>query len=156
MVTRQPKCRFLHGVFYAPSFSKATVPKLQTVFMADACHLNFGKYTMFLCYGVTANSNMSVVGFAIIFGNENTLGWKEFWQFILCTHPSIDRGDITIISNQDKGIKSTIKDVLQSVGHFFCSWHRRKNIILVGQNKIRHNKPTMDKRVGRTKHPRRG
>ncbi len=27
---------------------------------------------------------------------------------------------------------------------------------LVGQNKIRHNKPTMDKRVGRTKYPCRG
>ncbi len=27
---------------------------------------------------------------------------------------------------------------------------------LVGQNKIRHDKPTMDKRVGRTKCPRRG
>ncbi len=27
---------------------------------------------------------------------------------------------------------------------------------IVGQNKIRHNKPTMDKRVGRTKYPRRG
>jgi hypothetical protein len=122
---------FLHGVFYAPSFSKATAPKLQTVFMADACHLNFGKYTMFLCYGVTTNSNMWPVGFAIIFGNENALGWKEFWWFfILPMHPSINRGDVTIISDQDKGIKSTIKDVLQSVGHFFCSWHRHKNIIL--------------------------
>jgi hypothetical protein len=58
---------FLNGVFYAPSFSKATIPKLQTVFMVDACHLNFGKYTMFSCYSVTANSNMSPVGFAIIF-----------------------------------------------------------------------------------------
>jgi hypothetical protein len=45
-------------------------------------------------------------------------------------HPSIDRGDITIIFDQDKGIKSAIKHVLQSVGHFFCSWHRCKNIIL--------------------------
>ena len=26
----------------------------------------------------------------------------------------------------------------------------------VGQNKIPHNKPMMDKRVGRTKYPRRG
>ncbi len=59
-----------------PSFSKANVPELQAVFMADACHLNFG--TMFLCYGVTTNSNMLPVGFAIIFGNENALGWKEF------------------------------------------------------------------------------
>ncbi len=97
---------FLHGVFYASSFSKATIPELQTVLMVDACHLNFGKYTMFLCYGVTANSNMLPVGFEIIFGNENTLGWKEFWRFILCMHPSIDRGDITIISDQDKGINS--------------------------------------------------
>jgi hypothetical protein len=85
---------------------------------------------MFSCYGVTANANMLLVGFAIIFGNENASSWKEFWQFILCTHPSIDRGEVTIISDQDKGIKSTIKEVLQSVGHFFCSWHQCKNIVL--------------------------
>ncbi len=29
-------------------------------------------------------------------------------------------------------------------------------VFLVGQNKIHHNKPTMDKCVGRTKYPRRG
>ncbi len=121
---------FLYEVFYAPSFSKATVPELQTVFMADACHLNFGKYTMFSCYGVTANANMSLVGFAIIFGNKNASSWKEFWRFILCMHPSIDRGEVIKISDQEKGIKSAIKEVLQSIGHFFCSWHQRKNIIL--------------------------
>ncbi len=87
------KGHFLHGVFYVPSFSKATVPKLQTVFMADACRLNFGKYTMFSCYGVTANANMLPVGFAIIFGNENVSSWKDFWRFVLCTHPLIDRGE---------------------------------------------------------------
>jgi len=70
--------QFFHGVFFTPSFTKKTVPKLQTLFMADACHLNFGKYTLFVCYGVTANANMSPVGFAIIFGNENGASWKEF------------------------------------------------------------------------------
>jgi hypothetical protein len=34
--------RFLHGVFFTPSFSQKTVVELQTLFMADACHLNFG------------------------------------------------------------------------------------------------------------------
>jgi hypothetical protein len=121
---------FLHGVFSAPSFSKATVPELQTVFMVDACHLNFRKYTIFSCYGVTANANMLLVGFAIIFGNENVSSRKDFWRFILCTHPSINRGEVTIILDQDKDIKSAIEEVLQSVGHFFCSWHRRKNIIV--------------------------
>jgi hypothetical protein len=49
--------RFFHSVFFTPSFTKTTVPKLQTLFTADACHLNFGKYTLFACYGVTANAN---------------------------------------------------------------------------------------------------
>ena len=53
--------RFFHGVFFTPSFTKTTVPKLQTLFMADACHLNFGKFTLFACYGVTANATMSTV-----------------------------------------------------------------------------------------------
>ena len=35
--------RFLHGVFFTPSFAQKTVPELQTFFMADACHLNFSK-----------------------------------------------------------------------------------------------------------------
>jgi hypothetical protein len=76
-----PKCvdvSFLHGIFFAPSFSQATVPELQRLVMADACHLNFGKYTLYSCYGITANANMFPVGFAIVFGNENLLSWKEF------------------------------------------------------------------------------
>ncbi len=60
---------FLDGVMFAPSIVQKTVPHLQKMYMADACHLNFGKYTLFSCYGVTANSNMSPVGFAIIFRN---------------------------------------------------------------------------------------
>ena len=70
--------RFLHGLFFMSSFLQKTVPELQTLFMADACHLNFGKYTIFACNGVTVNANMLPVGFALIFGNENGASWKEF------------------------------------------------------------------------------
>jgi hypothetical protein len=56
--------------------------------------------------------------------------WKEFWQFIVKTHPSMNRADITVITDQDKGSTGAIKQILPSVGHFFCSWHRRKNIII--------------------------
>jgi len=113
----------------APSFAKATVPHLQKVFMADACHLNFGKYTLFSCYGVTANSNASPVVFAIIFGNESTSTWRQFWKYALELHPSIDSGDITMITDQDKGQKNDITHYLKSFGHFHCSYHRRQNII---------------------------
>jgi len=121
--------RFLHGVFFTHSFLQKTVPELQTLFMADACHLNFGKYTMFTCYGITANANMSPVGFAIIFGNENSASWKEFWRFIVRTHPSINRTNVTIVTDQDKGSMGAIEELVLAVGHFFCAWHRRKNII---------------------------
>jgi hypothetical protein len=121
--------RFFHGVFFTPSFTKKTVPKLQTLFMADACHLNFGKYTLFACYGVTANADMSPVGFAIIFGNENGASWKEFWEFIHRTHPSMNRPNVTIVTDQEKGSMGAISDVMKDCGHFFCVWHRRQNII---------------------------
>jgi hypothetical protein len=98
--------------------------------MDDACHLNFGKYTMFSCYGITANSYMLHVCFAIIFGNKNSSSWKDFWWFILKKHSLIDRGEVTIITNQDKGVKAAIKEIHGLVGHFFCSGHQWKNIIL--------------------------
>ena len=121
--------RFLHGVFFTPSFLQKTVPELQTLFMADVCHLKFGKYTMFACYGVTENANMSPVSFANIVGNENGASWKEFWRFIFQTHPLINRADITIVTDQDKGSMGAIEEFMPSVGHFFCSWHCCQNII---------------------------
>jgi hypothetical protein len=96
--------------------------------MADACHLNFGKYTLFSCYGVTANSNMSPVAFAILFGNKNTSNWTKFWDYVLKLHPSMNSGDIAIITDQDKGQKNAIARHLQRAGHFHCAWHHCKNI----------------------------
>ncbi len=44
---------FLGRVMFPPLFVQKTIPHLQKTYMADACHLNFGKYTLFSCYGVT-------------------------------------------------------------------------------------------------------
>ena len=46
----QEGTRFFHGVFCTPSFSQKTVPKLQTLFMADVCHLNFGKSNIYVLW----------------------------------------------------------------------------------------------------------
>ena len=83
----QNRLQFLNGIFFAPSFVKQTVPHLQKVFMADACHLHFGKYTLFLCHGMTANSNASPVAFAILFGNENTSTQRQCWKYCLELNP---------------------------------------------------------------------
>ena len=115
--------KFPNGIFFAPSFAQPTVPHKQKVFMADACHLNFRKYTLFSCYGVAAKSNTSPVAFAIIFGNKSTSTWRQFWKYALELHPSLDAGDITIITDQDKGQKNAIDHYLKSIGHFHFSYH---------------------------------
>jgi hypothetical protein len=97
--SKEDEVQFLDGVLFAPSFVVKTVPHLQQTFMADACHLNFGKYTLFSCYGVTANSNMSPVAFAILFGNENTANWSKFWEFVVRLHPTLDSEKNTVITD---------------------------------------------------------
>jgi hypothetical protein len=120
---------FLDGIFFSPSFSQGTVPQLQRLMMADACHLNFGKYTLYSCYGITANANMFPVGFAIIFGNENLLSWKAFWKFVVELHPSVNQRDVTIVTDQDKGLEKAIAEEVTQVTNFHCSFHRSQNII---------------------------
>jgi hypothetical protein len=65
-----PPCKFLTGIFIAPSTSKNQVPILQEVIQADATHTSFGKYTLYSAYATTANGNKSALGFAMLLGNE--------------------------------------------------------------------------------------
>ena len=69
------------------------------------------------------------MGFAILFGNENGTNWKQFWEFIVTTHPCINRAEVTIVTDQDKGQLNAIEQFVKNAGHFHCSWHRRQNII---------------------------
>jgi hypothetical protein len=123
------RLQILNWIFFAPLFVKRTVSQLQKVFMADTCHLHFGKYMLFSCYGLTANYNASPVAFAILVGNKNISTWSQFWKYCLDLHPCIDSGNITIITNQDKGQKNAISEYLRSVGHFHCLFHCPQNII---------------------------
>jgi hypothetical protein len=55
---------FLCGIFLSISGAKNTVPLLQTVYQADAAHMNFGKYTLYSCYGITANCMLLLESFS--------------------------------------------------------------------------------------------
>ena len=57
---------FLSGVFLSIAPAIDSVPLLQTVYQADAAHTNFGKYTLYSCYGISANCNAFSVAMAII------------------------------------------------------------------------------------------
>ena len=77
-----PDRRFLLGICFATLASTTTVPYLQKVVQADAAHMQIGKYTLFSAYGKSANGNMSPTAFAILFGNEDTVSWTIFWEFV--------------------------------------------------------------------------
>jgi hypothetical protein len=91
--------------------------------------MSFGKYTLYSCYGTTANCNTYPVAFGILFGNEDKEGWMVFWDFAKSVHPSIDDTRVTIIDNQAKGLTQSIAEVLPLMGHFHCSYHRHQNIL---------------------------
>jgi hypothetical protein len=120
--------QFCGGIFFSMSYSSKVVPYLQDVFQADAAHMNFGKYTLFSCYGATANGNTSPIAFAVLFGNEDKAGWEEYWKFALQLHPSLNHFTKTFITDQAKGLVESIKKILPEAGHFHCSYLRKKNI----------------------------
>ena len=130
--TKTDNWRFVHGIVFATSTSKRTAPNLQEVIQADAAHMNFGKYTLYSAYGTTANAQSSPIAFAILFGNEDKSSWITFWKFALSVHPWLADGEgrgLTIVTDQDKGSRVAIEDVLPGCFNFFCSFHRRQNIM---------------------------
>ena len=70
--------KFLSGIMFATLNAQRMVPHLQRVFRADACHISFEKYTLYSCYGTTANGNTSPFAFGIHFGNEDKDGKLQF------------------------------------------------------------------------------
>lgn len=93
------------------SFSQHAVLYLQDVLQVDAVRCSFGKYTLYLCYGTTANCNMAPVAFAILFSNEDEVGWEAFWKFALKHHPRLNHYSKTYITDQAKGLVDLVKEV---------------------------------------------
>ena len=96
---------------------------------SNAAHTNFGKYTLYSCYGISANCNAFPVAMAIIFGNEDKEGWSLFWKFASTIHPSLNHPSVTIITDQQKGSVEAMAEVIPDPVNFFCSYHRQKNIL---------------------------
>jgi len=123
--------KFVIGVFFSTSGVRKMVPHLQKVFQADAAHMSFGKYTLYSCYGTTANGATSAVGFSTHFANESKEVWEIFWNYVKHTRTSMDYHKNTLITNQAKGLVESIHKVLPAVDHFHCSYHKRQNIMKV-------------------------
>ena len=97
---------------------------LKQVIQADAAHISFGKYTLFSAYAATANSNMSPIAFAILFGGETANNWSLFWKYAVTLHPTINHPAVTIISDQNLGCIAALAMHVPQAHHFHCAWHR--------------------------------
>ncbi len=123
---KEPK--FVTGVFFSTIPARTVVSLLQTAYQADAAHMNFGQYTLFLCYGTTANSNAFPIALAIVFGNEAKDSWVKLWQFAKGVHPCLNTPQSTIIMDQAKGSVEAICEILPLAKNFYCSYHHCQNI----------------------------
>jgi hypothetical protein len=61
--------------------------------------MSFGSYTLYSAYANMANGNMSALGLAMLFGNEDKDYWTQFWKFIKKTHPIVDQPNKTILTD---------------------------------------------------------
>ncbi len=104
------------------------LPFLQDGIQADGAHMLFGKYTLFSAYTNFANGAMVSLGFAILFGNEDTSNWIRFWKFIKFIHPIVNQPTKTVITDQDMGSLKSIRQILPEAGLFHCAFHRGQNI----------------------------
>jgi hypothetical protein len=120
--------KFVLGKFFSTMPARSVAPLLQTAYQADAAHLNFGKYTLFLCYGTTAISNTFPFALVIVVGNKTKDSWVKFWQFAKGVHPCLNTAQTTNISNQAKGSIEAIHKILPLAKNFYCSYHCCQNI----------------------------
>jgi hypothetical protein len=79
MLQSNPHTLFVSGLFLSLLTAQETTPLLQTVYQADAAHMNFGKHTPYSCNGLTANCNGFPVFIGIVFGNKDKEGLTMFW-----------------------------------------------------------------------------
>ncbi len=114
--------------FFSTLPARTIVPLLQTAYQANAAHMNFGKYTLLLCYGTTTNSNTFPIALAIVFGNETKDSWVKFWQFAKGVHPCLNTPQTTIITDQAKGSVDVIHEILPLAKNFYCLYHHCQNI----------------------------
>ena len=120
--------KFLTGILIAMSVSKSMFQTTQEVVQADGAHTLFGKYTLFSAYTTTANGNMANIALGILFGNEDTKNWTVFWNFVRKIHPTNNRPQVTLMTDQDKGSIKSVQECIPEAFNFHCSYHRRENI----------------------------
>jgi hypothetical protein len=98
----EEESEFFTGIIFSPKYATDAVPELQQCVQVDACHMQFGKYTLYSAYGITTNCNtfpIVPIAFGILFGNKCKEGWTEFFSVVEEWHPTLNVFQTTFISD---------------------------------------------------------
>ncbi len=91
--------------------------------------LQFRKIHLIFMLWNYSHCNTAPVAFAILFGNEDKVGWDAFLKFTLIHHVGLNHYSKTYITDQAKSLVESVKGIMNEAGHFHCLYHRRKNIL---------------------------
>ena len=58
------------------------------------------------------------------------MSWSKFWKFAVEVHPSLNRPEVTIITDQCKGSIGAIRKYVPHAFNFHCSYHRLSNVLV--------------------------
>ena len=98
------------------------------VMCSDAAHVKWGSCTLYSVNGVSSNYNAVSLCQAIIAGNENEMGCKLVFDFLMNNFPNLNHQEYTMITDRDKGLNSAMALSRLKIRSFFCTFHRADNI----------------------------
>ncbi|MGH3054385.1 MAG: hypothetical protein ACRDL7_05345, partial [Gaiellaceae bacterium] len=128
VIGNNPSDRFVKAVMFSPAPTMQCAEQLLHLHALDACHLSWGNATLYSAYSLNSNKNAVCLSHSIVFGNEDYESWKTFLTFVRRCYPTLNASHVTIVSDQDKGIKRAVEEVMSFASHFYCAKHRAENV----------------------------
>lgn len=105
----------------------------------DAAHLKCKEGgVVFVASTISGNKDVCIVAFA--FGNvEDGANWSWFLRNLIRDENFIDRNDVVVMSDREKGLHNAVSSILPTLPHSFCVVHLKKNVKTYYKTELKGN-----------------
>ena len=117
----------MYGYVYSGRYVHRMLPTLKELFCVDGAHMK-GKMkgTLLSLWGYDANDHLINVALSFVYANEDEKRWTDFLKIVKSWYPSLNTS--VWLSDGDKGLAPTMKNVFPSVNHLMCYRHVADNV----------------------------
>jgi len=109
--------KFVTGFLFISSVAIQLVGELLDVFACDGAHVDWDSFTLYSIYGLSSDGHTFNIGHALLFGNEDTEGWKTFLSFAK-RYVAIDLNGNTMFCDQQKGLRAELPSLWMNSRRF--------------------------------------